>query len=47
VLPSADAFADLVAGFPPHPGIRSVIRVDVSRVADSCGYAVPRMSLQA
>jgi hypothetical protein len=28
----------------PHPGIRSVIRVDVSRVADSCGYAVPWMS---
>ncbi len=46
VLPSADSFAELVAGFPPHPGIRSVIRVDVNRVADSCGYAVPRMSLE-
>ena len=46
VLPSADSFAALVAGFPPHPGIRSVIKVDVSRVADSCGYAVPRMSLE-
>jgi hypothetical protein len=32
--------------FPPHPGIRSVIRVDLSRVADSCGYAVPPMSLE-
>jgi hypothetical protein len=46
VLPSAESFATLVAGFPPHPGIRSVIKVDVSRVADSCGYAVPRMSLE-
>jgi hypothetical protein len=47
VLPSADSFAELVAGFPPHPGIRCVIKVEVSRVADSCGYAVPRMSLDA
>jgi hypothetical protein len=47
VLPSADSFDSLVAGFPPHPGIRSVIRVEVTRVADSCGYAVPRMSLEA
>ena len=47
VLPSAPEFAGLVAGFAPRPGIRSVIRVAVSRVADSCGYAVPRMSLDA
>lgn len=47
VLPSAASFAALVAGFPPHPGIRSVVTVDVDRVADSCGYAVPRMSLEA
>jgi hypothetical protein len=47
VLPSSPAFAELVAGFPAHPGVRSVITVAVSRVADSCGYAVPRMSLDA
>jgi Pyridoxamine 5'-phosphate oxidase len=47
MLPSSADFAPLVAGFPPHPGIRSVIRVTVSRVADSCGYAVPRMSLDS
>jgi Pyridoxamine 5'-phosphate oxidase len=47
VLPSSPSFPSLVAGFPPHPGVRSVIRVEVSRVADSCGYAVPRMSLDA
>jgi Pyridoxamine 5'-phosphate oxidase len=43
VLPDDDGFAELVARFPEHPGIRSVIVVDVARVADSCGYAVPRM----
>jgi hypothetical protein len=47
VLPSSSSFAELVAGFPAHPGIRSVIRVTVSRVADSCGYSVPRMSLDS
>jgi hypothetical protein len=33
----------LAARFPPHPGARSVIRVHVERIADSCGYAVPLM----
>lgn len=47
VLPSAPEFGALVAGFPAHPGVRSVIRVDVSRVADACGYAVPLMTLDA
>lgn len=47
VLPSAPDFAGLVAGFPAHPGVRSVVRVAVSRIADSCGYAVPRMTLDA
>ena len=47
VLPSAPGFAGLAGSFPAHPGIRSVIRVAVTRVADSCGYAVPRMSLDS
>jgi pyridoxamine 5'-phosphate oxidase-like protein len=47
VLPSSPEFAPLVSSFPAHPGVRSVIRVAVDRVADSCGYAVPRMSLDA
>jgi predicted pyridoxine 5'-phosphate oxidase superfamily flavin-nucleotide-binding protein len=28
-----------------HPGLRSIIVVDVERVADSCGYSVPEMDL--
>ena len=41
VLPGDEGFDDLVARFPTRPGIRSVIRVDVQRVADSCGFGVP------
>jgi hypothetical protein len=39
-------FADLVARFAPFDAIRSVIRVDIERVADSCGYGVPRYSFE-
>ena len=35
-------FDALVKGFPEQPGVRSVIRVALSRIADSCGYGVPR-----
>ena len=43
--PGDEGFDDLAAGFPALPGVRSIIVVDVTRVADSCGYAVPRMDL--
>jgi hypothetical protein len=39
------AFAEHVAPFPTLPGARAVITVDVDRIADSCGYGVPRMEL--
>ena len=32
--------------FPEYPGVRSVIVMDVDRVADSCGFAVPRFAFQ-
>ena len=44
VLPEEPGFTDLVHHFSDHPGIRSVIVVDVDRVAESCGFAVPLMS---
>ena len=43
LLPGSEAFAELVERFPALPGARAVITVDVMRVADSCGYSVPRM----
>ncbi len=47
VVPGDEGFDDLVARFPSRPGIRSVIDVEVTRIADSCGYAVPLMSFEA
>ena len=38
---------ELLARFPELPGTRSVIVVDLERVSSSCGYAVPRMTLDA
>ena len=32
---------------PPEHAVRSVIRVDVERIADSCGYGVPLMRFEA
>src|SRR3954470_2146185 len=41
VEPGDPEWDGLVSGFPEYPGARSVVVVDVERVADSCGYAVP------
>jgi hypothetical protein len=35
-------FEALRGQFPELPGARAIIRVQLSRVSDSCGYAVPR-----
>ena len=41
VEPGDPEWVGLIARFPEYPGVRSVIVVDVERVADSCGFAVP------
>lgn len=45
VRPGEDGFDELCAGFDVEAGngLRSVIVVEVDRVSDSCGYAVPLM----
>jgi hypothetical protein len=45
VLPSDSDFAALRALFAKDrdKGVRSIIVIDVERIADSCGYSVPRM----
>ncbi|MBW8487618.1 pyridoxamine 5'-phosphate oxidase family protein [Actinomadura sp. PM05-2] len=43
VLPGEDGWAELAPLFPAHPGARAIIRVDVRRVSDSCGYSIPYM----
>jgi len=48
VLEDDERFADLAAGAPsigPPEATRAVIVVDVDRIADSCGYGVPLMSV--
>ena len=44
VHPGDARFDALVALFPKQLGVRSVIRIDATRISDSCGYAVPRMT---
>ncbi len=41
VEPGDSEWVEQIARFPEYPGVRSVIVVDVERVADSCGFAVP------
>src|SRR3954466_6409466 len=44
LYPADPRFAELLGGF-QRPGVteseRAIVRVDVTRVADSCGYGVP------
>jgi hypothetical protein len=47
VVPADAEFDELVQRFPRNPGTRSVIVIDVDRISDSCGYAVPRMDYVA
>jgi hypothetical protein len=44
--PTAPDFATLRPLFPPFDGVRSIIRVRLGRIADSCGYAVPLMRFE-
>jgi hypothetical protein len=48
VLAEDPEAASLLAAFParPHPGLRSIVVIDVERVSDSCGYGVPLMEYQ-
>jgi hypothetical protein len=48
VLPAhTPEYALLRPMFPAHPGTRAIIRARLTRVSDSCGYAVPRYEYQA
>jgi hypothetical protein len=43
VLPGDGEWEALSSGFPSYPGIRQIVRADISRVQTSCGFAVPLM----
>jgi hypothetical protein len=42
VEPGDEGWDRLAGFFPEHPGARSIIVVQLERVADSCGYGVPQ-----
>jgi len=46
VEPTASKFAHLANAFPDFEGVRAIIVVTLERIADSCGYAVPRYRYQ-
>jgi hypothetical protein len=39
--PGDAGFAELVERFPTYAATRAIIKVEVTRIADSCGYGVP------
>ncbi len=45
LLPQHPHFAELASLFPEFRAVRSIIRVGVDRMADSCGFGVPEMEL--
>jgi len=46
IEPHSPDFTSLAGHFPAYESIRSIIVVDVTRVADSCGYGVPLMKYE-
>jgi hypothetical protein len=44
--PGDAEFASLLAAFPQHEGVRAIIAVEITRIADSCGFGVPWMRLK-
>ncbi|MCW9013474.1 MAG: pyridoxamine 5'-phosphate oxidase family protein [Gammaproteobacteria bacterium] len=47
LLPESPEWQQLIDQFPPLPGPRQIIRVNVERVQTSCGYSVPFMEYRA
>jgi hypothetical protein len=47
IEPSDGAFVPLAGLFPQSRGARAVIRIELTRVSDSCGFAVPLYSYQS
>jgi mannose-6-phosphate isomerase-like protein (cupin superfamily) len=47
VEPQDGEFPSLLTQFTFHPGIRSIVCVDLDRISDSCGYGVPLLRYEA
>lgn len=44
--PDSAQWPNLESNFPSYTAARSIITVDVSRIADSCGYGVPKFQFE-
>lgn len=44
--PQDPGFAELRSLFPENPAARSIIRISIDRIADSCGFGVPLYSFK-
>jgi hypothetical protein len=42
IEPQDERFRAFLVKFDPAPGVRAIIRIDVTRISDSCGYAAPK-----
>lgn len=47
VEPGDAEYERLAADFPAREGVRSVVRVALTRISDSCGYGVPLMRYES
>ena len=47
LTPDSPEFEALASLFPPNLGARALVRVSVTRVSTSCGFAVPFMGFEA
>ena len=47
VEPGDAAWDGLAARLPAQPDVRAIVRVDLTRISDSCGYGVPLQSFES
>jgi hypothetical protein len=45
LVPGEPAFEALLPRFAPQLTVRSIVRLEVRRISDSCGYNVPKMAV--
>ncbi len=46
ILPRSEDWERWISSFPDLPGSRSIVMIEVERVSQSCGYAVPKLKFE-
>ena len=47
LYPDDKGYKNLISNFSPHKGSRSIIKINVERISDSCGMGVPLMKFKS